>query len=35
MAMITCEWMATPDMTCEEFKNMVREMFESADKDSN
>jgi len=33
--MIACNWLATPDMSCEEFKNMVREMFEVSDKDHN
>jgi len=32
---ITSQWIATPDMSNEEFKNMVREMFEAADENKN
>lgn len=34
-AMITCNWQASPDMSCDEFRNMVREMFEASDENKN
>lgn len=32
---ITCQWAATPDMSPQEFQNMVREMFEASDENNN